>query len=146
MDVDTDALALVTDTFIDRFPAFSAVWAPAIRSGDPIKINKGLNGFSVDFIEFVETDDVFTEFRQVMSTKPVRSARGDLVVVWNVAVVANAAVVATTVGIAATIAGAAMAIALVGGVFIAYLDDVEGATSSSDMDRVRESTVRALAS
>jgi SdpC family antimicrobial peptide len=146
MDVDSEALALVEDTFIERFPAFSTVWAPAIRSGDPIKINKGLNGFSVDFIEFVETDDVFIEFRQVMSNKPVRSARGDLVVVWNVAVVANAAVLATTVGVAATIAGAAMAIALVGGVFIAYLDDVEGANSSADMDRIRESTVKALAS
>lgn len=146
MDVDHEALELVTDTFVNRFSSFSTVWAPAIRSGDPIKINKGLNGFSVDFIEFVETDDVFTEYRQVMSNKSVRSARGDLVVVWNVAVVANAAVLATTVGVAATIAGAAMAIALVGGVFIAYLDDVEGANSSADMNRVRESTVKALSS
>lgn len=147
MPINEQGLALVTDTFIAKYPKYMGVWSPAIKSGDPVKINQGLNGFMLDFIEFVETDEVFSDFRTAAEANQFQAqARGDLVWVWNVSVVANAAVVATTVGVAATVAAAAMAIALVGGVFVAYLDDVEGSDSSMDMKRLRESTVKALAS
>ncbi|MGV2903050.1 hypothetical protein ACNPM4_15385 [Microbacterium sp. AGC62] len=48
-----DAMAAIAAQFLTVSPAFSATWAPAIRSTDPAVRDQGISGFMTDFMAYV---------------------------------------------------------------------------------------------
>lgn len=52
---EADAMAPVAQQFLAVSPAFSANWAPAIRSTDPAVAAEGISGFMTDFLAYVQS-------------------------------------------------------------------------------------------
>lgn len=142
--LDEQGVERVVSTFIETYPEFSTKWAPAIKSGDPRKVDAGLEGFVADFTEFVETDQIFEDVRSQVGDSGLMKAAGDATVVWNAAAGVNVVAGATAVVVALFVVAAATAIALAGGVV--YLDNDESLSSTSvDMNAARSNLVSVLA-
>jgi hypothetical protein len=52
---EADAMAPVAAQFLAVSPAFSASWAPAIRSTDAAVAGQGISGFMTDFLAYVQS-------------------------------------------------------------------------------------------